>query len=134
MSHENENVEIVKRVYAAFSETLELPLDLVANDAELDATGAMPDVGVVSDRETAAAAMRAYAEMFEAYSITLEEVIYASNDRVVTVVRDGGRIKGGISEVHNRFFHCFSFRDGQIVRFSAHTERSPALGAAGLSE
>ena len=78
--------------------------------------------------------MRAYAETFESYSITLEQVIHASDDLVVTAVVDGGRIKGGTNEVRNRFFHVFTFRDGLMVRLSSHTSKGEALEAAGLSE
>jgi ketosteroid isomerase-like protein len=128
-----ENVEIVRRAYSTFTKTLELPFDGVADEAELDGTGATPDVGVVSDRAAAAKAMRSYAEMFESYSVTLEEVIHASDNLVVTAVMDGGRIKGSPNEVRNRFFHVFTFRDGLIVRFSAHTSKREALQAAGLN-
>ena len=129
-----ENVETVKRAYAEFNRTLDLPFQFAASDAVIDGTGATPDVGVISDRETAAKAMRAYAEMFESYSITLEEVIHTSEDHVVTAVRDEGRIKGTASEVRNQFFHCITFRDGLVARFLSHTNRAQALEAAGLSE
>jgi ketosteroid isomerase-like protein len=61
-------------------------------------------------------------------------VIHADEEKVVTAVRDGGRIRGGDSEVWNRFFHVFTFRDGKIVRQSIHTDRNRTLEAAGLSE
>jgi len=61
-------------------------------------------------------------------------VIHADDERVVTAVRDGGRLAGSDGEVWNRFFHVWTFRDGRIIRRSSHTERRQALEAAGLSE
>jgi ketosteroid isomerase-like protein len=53
---------------------------------------------------------------------------------LITAVRDGGRMRGTDSEVRNRFFHAWTFRDGKVVHISAHLDRSRALEAAGLSE
>ena len=54
--------------------------------------------------------------------------------QVVTVVRDGGRLKGSDAEVWNRFFHVWAFRSGKVLRLSVHTDRDRALEAAGLRE
>jgi ketosteroid isomerase-like protein len=75
-----------------------------------------------------------YWEMFEEFRVELTEVIYADQEHVVTAVRDGGWMKESGAEVWNRFFHAWTFRDGKVIRYSAHTDRSRALKAAGLSE
>jgi ketosteroid isomerase-like protein len=131
MSHEN--VEVVRQVYARFSERGELALDLVSSDCEFDASDVMPDMRGTHGVEAAEPLFRSYSEMFDDFEITLEEVIASEGDQVVTAVRDGGRIKGSDAEVHNQFFHVFTFRNGEIVRWSSHAESSRALQAAGLS-
>jgi ketosteroid isomerase-like protein len=64
----------------------------------------------------------------------LVDVIHTDEQRVVTAVRDGGRLKGSDSEVWNRFFHVWTFRDGRIVRRSSHIDENQAFQAAGLRE
>ena len=82
--------------------------------------------------EAANAAIREYWETFEDFSVKLEEVIHADEKRVVTRVRDGGRIKGSDSEVWSTFFHVWTFADGKVTRLSLHNDRNRALEAAGL--
>ena len=129
-----ENIEVVRRSYDAINERGEPAWELVAPDAEFDTSDVMPDVAVVRGREAAEPSMRAYAAAFENFRIELEEVIATDEEHVVTVVRDGGRVRGSDAEVSNRFFHAFAIRDGQIVRWSSHLDRNRALEAAGLSE
>jgi ketosteroid isomerase-like protein len=61
-------------------------------------------------------------------------LIHVDERRVVTAVRDGGRMKGSDAEVWNRFFHVWTFAEGKIIRLSIHTDRDRALEAAGLRE
>ena len=61
-------------------------------------------------------------------------MIQADDERVVCVVRDGGRISGSDAEVSNQFFNVFTFRDGRITRLSFYTDMNRALAAAGLLE
>ncbi len=56
------------------------------------------------------------------------------DDRVVVTVRLRGRGRGSGVEVDARFYDVFTLRDGKIVRMDQFTERSEALGAAGLPE
>lgn len=127
-----ENVNLVRRTYETFVACHEPPWELFTDDAKMDATGASPDILVIRSRPEAQAALHAYAETFERYHVELEEVIHADEERVVTAVRDGGRVKGSDAELWNRFFHVFTFRRGKIAGWSTHTDRQTALDAAGL--
>lgn len=129
-----ENIEIVRRVYAAYAERGELPLELVSKDFEFDVSDVMPDAIGVQDLAEAEPVFRSYAEIFDGFQISLEEVIAANEAQVVTAVRDGGRIKGTDAEVRNQFFHVWTLRSGKVVRWSSHAERHRALEAAELSE
>jgi ketosteroid isomerase-like protein len=92
------------------------------------------DIGIVRGVEASQEAFLAYWETFEDFHADIKEVIHADEKRVVTAVRDGGRMKGSDAEVWNRFFHVWTFDDGKIVRISIHRDRTRALEAAGLRE
>jgi ketosteroid isomerase-like protein len=130
-----ENVEVVRRVYEEVSaNTWTAPPELFDSEYAVDLTDAAPDVGIIRGTEAAEAALRSYSETFEDFRIELLEVIHADEECVVTAVRDGGRLKGSDSEVWNRFFHVWTFRDGRILSRSSHVDRGQALEAAGLRE
>jgi ketosteroid isomerase-like protein len=130
----DQNIEAVRRTYEVFVARHEPPWELFTDDATMDATEASPDVLVIRSRAEATAALRSYADTFERYNVVLDEIIHADDTRVVTTVRDGGRIKGSDTELWNRFFHVFTFRDGKIAWWSTHTEHGSALRAAGLGK
>jgi ketosteroid isomerase-like protein len=98
-----ENVEAVRRAYEEVNARLEAPRELFDPHYE-----------------------------FDARDVKLQEVLYADEDRVVTAVQDGGRMRGSDAEVWNDLFHVWTFRDGKVVRISSHTDKSRALEAAGL--
>lgn len=130
----DQNVQAVRRVYEGVNARLETPRELFDPDYEFDNTELWPDLVEILGFEAAQEAMREYWETFEAYHVEIEEVIYADEERVVNVVRDGGRMGGTDAEVWNRFLHVWTFRDGKIARLSIHTDRARALEVAGLSE
>jgi ketosteroid isomerase-like protein len=128
-----ENVEIARQSYEHVTRALEMPPKLFDRDFEVDSrdVGA-GNFGVVRGLDAAQGALREYWETFEDFHVEPEEVMYADDNRVVTSVRDGGRIRGSDAEVSNRFFHVWTLRDGKIVHLSIHTDRAMALEAARL--
>ena len=129
-----EKVETVRRAYERVNATLELSRELYDPDVEFDVGDVSVEFGVIRGLEPAQEALREYWQTFENFHVEVIEVLHADEDRVVTFVEDGGRMKGSGAEVWNRLFHVTTFRDGKIVRFSSHTDRNRALEAAGLSE
>ena len=129
-----ENVEVVRRIYTEVSSHGRAPADVFDPEYTLDLTDAKPDLGVLRGFDVAEAALREYWDTFEDFCVSLEEVIHADERNVVTAVRDGGRLAGSDSEVWNRFFHVWTFRDGKVLRRSSHHDLSRALEAAGLRE
>jgi ketosteroid isomerase-like protein len=129
-----ENVEIVRRAYQYVSAHLALPSEPFDPDCVTDWTQVSPDFGVIHGVEASQEALASYFETFENFHVEVEEVLHADENRVVTAVRDGGRIKSSETEVWNRFFHAWTFRDGKVVRLSSHTDREQALEAVGLRE
>jgi ketosteroid isomerase-like protein len=130
-----ENVEIVRRSYELVNDGLDiLPREFMDPDYEFDARDVVPSYGVIRGYEAVRAALREYWQTFEGFSLEFKEVVHADEERVVTAVRDGGRIKGSDAEIWNDLFHVWTFRDGKILRVSSHNEKSRALKAAGLQE
>src|ERR687887_570292 len=118
------NVQIVRRLYGEVTARLDVPPELFDNDYEMDMSDMAWDIGVLRGLEAAREGFRRYGETFDDFRIELKEVIHADEQLVVTEIRDGGRVKGSGAEVWNRFFNSWTFRDGKIVRFSSHTDRT----------
>jgi ketosteroid isomerase-like protein len=130
-----ENLEVVRRIYNEVSAgQWKAQPELFDPEYEVDLTDAGPDLGVIRGVEATETALRGYMETFENFRIELLEVIHADDDYVITAVRDGGRLRGSDSEVWNRFFHVWTFRDGRIRHRTSHRDKEQALEAAGLSE
>jgi ketosteroid isomerase-like protein len=127
-----ENVEIVRRIFATVNDSLDLPRELYDPDYELDLSES--GGGVHRGIDAGLEQMRPYWETFEDFHYEIEEVIHADDQRVIMAVRDGGRMRGSDAEVWTRFFDVFTFRNGKVLRTSAHLDRNRALEAAGLSE
>jgi len=79
-------------------------------------------------------ALGSYFSTFENFHVAIEEVVHADEGRVVTKIRDGGRMRGSSAEIWSQFFHVWSFREGKVVRWSSYIDRAAALEAVGLPE
>ena len=128
-------MEIVRRSYELVNDGLKLlPREFFDPDYEFDARDVVPSYGVIRGYDAVYSALLEYWRTFEDFSLEFKEVVHADEERVVTAVRDGGRIKGSDAEIWNDLFHVWTFRDGKILRASSHNEKNRALEAAGLSE
>jgi ketosteroid isomerase-like protein len=130
-----ENVEIVRAAIDAVNRSdWDDAFKDTASGFELDLRGPSPDFGVLRGFEASLEALRQYWETFEDFQVEIEEVIHIDEEQVVTRVRDRGRLSGSDSEISNRVFQVWTFREGKLVRLSLHTDRNQALGTIGLSE
>ena len=127
-----ENVEVVRRFYEHFNQLHEPPWEAFEQDAVFDASGVV-GFAELRGRDEVLAAIREYAAAWDDWRMDPEELVDAG-DHVVTTVRDGGRLKATGDEIHNRFFHVFTFRTGKVARWQTFTDKDRALKAAGLSE
>jgi ketosteroid isomerase-like protein len=64
----------------------------------------------------------------------VEDLVDAGDDRVVAVVRQGGRLRGADSWVELRFGTVYIVDGGQIRRGQVFMTAQEALEAVGLSE
>ena len=130
-----ENVEIVRRAYAAYDEG---GLDAIAEFWHPDinyraAEGALDDVGLMEGPEALRDYYRQWEETFDGMRIEVEELIDAG-DQVVAVVRGFARMKESDAEVDIRYAVVFTARDGKVATGREYWTREEALEAAGLSE
>jgi ketosteroid isomerase-like protein len=131
-----ENVELVRRSYQVLNhEGVQAALELHAHPAvEFDYSGVFPDGGAGRGRDAFVEAVSSYIGSFEQYRCEPTELIEVDPDRILAMVRDGGRMKGSDKEIYNDFVHLWTIRDGVVVEWSGFSDKADALEAAGLRE
>ena len=142
-----ENVEIVRRIYAALDvsvpgsvSTVSVPTEpfgtLIDSQIEWNFPREFPDLAEpYYGYEGAKQYRRKIAEVLDDYRMVPERFIDAGDDRVLVFSREGGRGKGSGAEVFTHLTaHIWTLKDGKAVRMQSIWERAEALEAAGLSE
>src|SRR5438874_11598531 len=119
----NQNVEIVRRIDGEINLHREYPREWFDPDCVTDWTQVAPDGALDHGVDAANAAVASYFGTFEDFHVEAEDIVYADQERVVAIIRDGGRIRGSNREVTNRYFHAWAFRDGRVIRLSSHLDR-----------
>ena len=130
-----ENVEVVRRVYAAFAAwDWEALADLCHPDLDYETLGVAP--GRLRGFRTITDFFDTWAGLYGEFQVEAEEIVEAG-DQVVAVERHSARgVKGSEAEgmVGHSFACLFSFRDGKVSRVKEYATRDEALEAAGLRE
>jgi ketosteroid isomerase-like protein len=136
-----ENVELVRRGFEVFQAGMErgdpgAPFDagFLAADAEWFTPPGFPGPPVFRGREGFVEFLRIWTEDFEDWSLKLERVIDAGDDRVVALFhhRAIGKGSGVPVELHQGFI--YELEGGRVVRMRNYLTFEEALEAAGLSE
>jgi ketosteroid isomerase-like protein len=142
-----ENVEIVRRIYAALDVsvpgsvgTVSVPTEpfgkLIDPQIEWNGPREFPDLAEPHyGYEGVKQYLRTIAEVLDDYRMVPERFIDASDDCVLVFSREGGRGKGSGAEVQTHLTaHLWTLKDGKTVRMQSYWERADALEAVGLSE
>ena len=133
---EQENVQTVKEVYAAF-ERGDIPslLNLVSEDVEWSLPGPsdiIPFAGEFRGREGVG---RFFAALGGAEDVEIFEPreFVAQGDKVVVMGRYRGRIKatGQVDDIE--FVHVFNVRDGRITNYRQYNDTAPTVAAYSAS-
>ncbi len=74
--------------------------------------------------------LRIWIEPYEDFRIDIVEVVEASDDAVVAVLRQSGRLRGSASEVEMIYGVMYEFDAAKIRRASAYATPEEALAAA----
>jgi ketosteroid isomerase-like protein len=131
-----ENVEVVRRAYAAFSEgNLGPVLAALDPDLEWNASDVFFDQPrTYFGRQTwQEQFLPELAEIFREYRAVPERLIDAG-DHVLAVAQVGGPGRRSGADVMARVGHVLTFRDGRVVRFTEFKAVADAFSAVGLSE
>ena len=128
-----ENVEIVRAIYARFGEgDFRASVDLLDPHIVFLMMQDAPDAEVYIGVEAVAAATRGLFDTWADFTLKAEELISAGDSVLVSVRQQGvARISGVPSD--ERYFTVWSFRGRKVIRIETFPERAQALEAAGLS-
>jgi ketosteroid isomerase-like protein len=135
-----ENVEIMRRVFEEFQAGIERGdladrlEETVADDSEFITAVPLEGRSVWRGREGFAEFMRAWTENFEDWSIRLERLIDAGDDRVVGLTHQSATGKASGAPVELNLGTVAELKDGRVVRMRNYLTYAEALEAAGLRE
>jgi uncharacterized protein len=131
-----ENVEIVRQMYAAFNRgDLDAVLEYWTDDIDFRAAeGAPDDHGPIKGKDALRAFQQDWLDTFDDFRAEPVELIEAGEDKVIAVVRISGRAKLSGVETDLTYAELDTLRDGKIARGRQYFTRDEALKAAGLSE
>jgi ketosteroid isomerase-like protein len=129
-----ENVEFVRSVYAMLDAGDAEPWDLLPSDFVFDFSRRLMDPVVLRGANQAGAFYRDLTEAWaEGPRVGVEELIDAG-DKVLVLIRFGGRGKMSGADVEARVWNLWTFRDGEPVAWTYFgDDRAAAFEAAGLS-
>lgn len=141
-----ENVDVVRRHYEALDEALaaywEQP-EPVERSASLGGVLDQLDPEaewywlfspeVFRGREQLLEAAADWMETVEGWRIEVDELINASNDQVFAAIRARAHGRGSGAPAAQMIYSAVTLRNGKIVRFKDHVDRSEALAAVGLA-
>jgi ketosteroid isomerase-like protein len=129
-----ENVEIVRSVYADPSGLTAGASGKVAPDAEFDLSGAYPDAPILSGVEEFRRFRDGGPWSGSAIQFEPERFFDVDDERVLVFVRVTATGRASGAPVEMRVAHAFTIRDDLVVRFKVYASRAEALEAVGLSE
>jgi ketosteroid isomerase-like protein len=131
-----ENLEIVRRGYGAFTEHGVPGFEFLDPEIEWRGPREFPDLAEPHfGHEGVARYIAKVNEAFDDYRMVPEEFIDAGGDQVLVFSREGGRGKSSGAEVQTHpTAHLWTLRGGKAIRMQSYWERSDALEAAGLRE
>jgi ketosteroid isomerase-like protein len=133
-----ENVEIVTRLFDAYQEGMRrgdlgvwFDSEYLADDFEWVTPPEVVGIGTYRGREEFLEFMRAWTEDYENWSVDLERVIDAGDDRVVGVFhhRAIGKASGAPIELVQGF--VWELADGRVIRMRNYMTPAEALEAVG---
>ena len=128
---EKENVAVVRGMLEAFLRN-DVKAALAAVDPEVEWDGTnIPDGEVSRGHDAVLRHLRAWAEIWEDWTVELEDVIDAGEGRVIAFIRERGQTKAGMA-LDERHSELYVVRDGRIVYRKGFSDADEALDVTGL--
>jgi ketosteroid isomerase-like protein len=127
----DENVKLVRDLHEVVAEGgFEAAGDFLHPDFQMSQLPLHPEAGTYRG-QTAAESMRAWMATFEEFRWEAEEFIDAG-DRVVVVIRERGRGRGGGVALDHSYGTVYTIRDRKIALLQWFHDKDEALAAAGV--
>ena len=129
-----EDVDRIRRGYEAFGRRdLDAALEMADPAIEAHDPAEMPDSAIHRGREAVRRDWEQTLDLFDDFSIAIEE-IFDAGEEVVVFLHYRGRGKESGAAVALQMAHVLTFKDGLAVRLRQYLDRAEALEAAGMSE
>ncbi len=126
-----ENVEIVRRMLDAFLQgDVAAALAFYDPDVEWDGTN-LPDGRIGRGHEAIMDHLVRWVDQWEEWTVDVERIIDAGNERVVVLIRERGRSTSGL-EMDERHAELYTLREGTVIARRGFSNPSEALEAVGL--
>jgi uncharacterized protein len=130
----DENVEIVRRYYAAWNAGgLDAARAFWSDDFEWHDAPEMPDGGVYRGAEVAAAHFRDLGEVLGTMEVHVDRLLPAGDEVFVLLQVHLDAPRGGLP-MDGAIFETVRIEDGKVSRIRLFLDEQEALEAAGLSE
>jgi hypothetical protein len=143
-----ENVEIVKAVAppsgtdltrffsddSGAAERLEAVAPFFRDEFEFEAHGGALATTAGSGLQELFEAWRDWTHAFESWRTEVEDFVDVDDHRVLGLIRDHVRPRGGDAEIESLGCNLWTLRDGKVARIDFYPTRSQGFEAAGLSE
>ena len=130
--NEQENVELIKRAYAAFQRNdMQAVLDLFADDVDFRhpmSTAIWPWAGNRRGRAQVAEFFAGLVEVEEFEHIEARDFI-AQGDKVVVLFFERFRVKATGRRVDNELVQVFTLREGKVVQLCVYEDTAPIIAA-----
>jgi ketosteroid isomerase-like protein len=130
-----ENMETLEEGYASFRERGRFPRHLATSDFVWDMSHfqGWPEQQLYEGMEGADEFLEAWVGAWDDWRIEVEAMLDAG-EKVVTIMRQGGRSKVSGMRTEMTFAMVWSFRDGREARMEMYSDPKEALEANGLEE
>ena len=127
-----EHVDLARKGYEAFARgDLDGVLDMMDPDIEAHNPVEVPEASVHRGREAVRRDWEQAIELFDDFSIEVEDYLDAG-DELVVFLRYRARARGSAAEIDTPMAHVLTFREGRAIRLRQYLDRDQALEAAGL--
>src|SRR5919197_2052294 len=122
-----ENVELARKGYEAFARRdFDAVLALMDPDVEAHNPPEVPEAGVHRGHDAVRRDFEQTLDLFEDFSIEVEQYFEAGEELVVFLVYRG-RARGSTAEVVAPMAHVWTIRDGKAIKLPQYLDRSAAL-------
>ena len=129
-----ENVEIALTIFDAYTRRdFDAALALMDPEVEAHNPPEVPEAAIHRGREAVRRDWEQTLELFDDFSVELEEYFDLGEDLLVYLLYRG-RSRGSRAEVVAPMAHVWTFRNGKVIRFRQFLDRAEARAVVGLSE